>query len=233
MEREKLNTVSAENQLETSNVMKFVKKPGSVLKVLFVGNSITRHGPSPECGWTGDWGMAATSLDKDYVHQTVDGIEKIVGSIDYCIAQVADWERDYEHGIDILNSNYKKAREFNADIVIINLGENMNKQGQKINFKPYFEELINFFAIKAEVVVVGVFWENKFKDDIFESVCKENGYSFCAISDIQQDKNNLALNEFEHSGVANHPGDCGMQAISERLLSAIQNFRVIKSFRKM
>ena len=37
-------------------------------RVLFVGNSITLHGPSPKIGWTNNWGMAATARDKDYVH---------------------------------------------------------------------------------------------------------------------------------------------------------------------
>ena len=34
-------------------------------KILFVGNSITSHGPKADIDWRGNWGMAATSLDKD------------------------------------------------------------------------------------------------------------------------------------------------------------------------
>ena len=37
-------------------------------RVLFVGNSITLHGPRPQIGWTNNWGMAASARDKDYVH---------------------------------------------------------------------------------------------------------------------------------------------------------------------
>ncbi len=42
------------------------------LNMLFVGNSILGNDPDPSIGWYGEgWGMAASSEDKDYAHQTV------------------------------------------------------------------------------------------------------------------------------------------------------------------
>ena len=38
------------------------------IKVLVVGNSIVKHSPASYLGWYGDWGMAATSPDKDFLH---------------------------------------------------------------------------------------------------------------------------------------------------------------------
>ena len=51
-----------------------------VNKVLFLGNSITRHGPKADIGWTRDWGMAATSEDKDYVHLLGRQLAKVAGA---------------------------------------------------------------------------------------------------------------------------------------------------------
>ena len=60
------NTVSAENQLKQNSCVTFFGDGN--LKILFVGNSITRHGVLEEIGWLNDHGMAASSIDKDYVH---------------------------------------------------------------------------------------------------------------------------------------------------------------------
>ena len=59
MEIEK-NTVPAENQLPEQEEIAFAGDRGADIRIAFVGNSITRHAPSEELGWPGDWGMAAS-----------------------------------------------------------------------------------------------------------------------------------------------------------------------------
>ena len=50
----------------------------SKLRILFVGNSITKHAPKPSIGWNRDCGMAASSIEHDYVHLIVKKIIKIL-----------------------------------------------------------------------------------------------------------------------------------------------------------
>ena len=136
-ENAKGNTVSSVNQVASNIIV--TKSEGAKLKVLFVGNSITRHATAPQIGWYGDWGMAASSRETDYVHQTVADIEKKVGPIEYCIAQLSCWENEYYDGSRVLNEKFEFVRDFAADLVIIRIGENINRDTNKeINCKPFF-----------------------------------------------------------------------------------------------
>lgn len=226
-ENAKANTVSSVNQV-TSNVS-ITTTEGAKLKVLFVGNSITRHGIAPHIGWHGDWGMAASALEKDYVHQVVSDIEKKVGAIDYCIAQLSLWENKYFDGSKVLEENYACVRDFAADLVIIRIGENINRDKNKeINCKPYFDEMIKFVSEKnpnAQIIVTDNFWQIEVLNKIFKEVAEENGYTFCRIGDLEQDEKTMALGEFEHDGVARHPSDYGMRCIADRIVEKI-NFSI-------
>ena len=69
---------------------------GTGPRILFVGNSITLHGPRPQIGWTNNWGMAASSLDKDYVHLLQKKIAAVRPDAQCCLLQVAGtFERSF------------------------------------------------------------------------------------------------------------------------------------------
>ena len=103
------NTVKAENQLSADKYIKFYGK-GNELKVLFVGNSITRHGVKEDIGWFWDFGMAASSEDKDYVHIVMREINKKYDA-SYCVCQAALWEMNYKNPGDIMHF-FEMAKEF-------------------------------------------------------------------------------------------------------------------------
>jgi len=68
MEAIKENTVSAKGQLVNSDSLRFYGDENAKIKILIVGNSITRHGVLPSIGWYHDFGMAASAEENDYVH---------------------------------------------------------------------------------------------------------------------------------------------------------------------
>ena len=65
------NTVEGFNQIKESDLISYIGNSDAPLKILIIGNSITRHGPKPEIGWNRDWGMAASCEENDYVHRFV------------------------------------------------------------------------------------------------------------------------------------------------------------------
>lgn len=218
------NNVEAKNQLDSKQYVTIVKNNESALNVLFVGNSITLHAPKPAIGWYGNWGMAASKEEYDYVHRVLAGLKEKVGEVNYCIAQGAAWEKDCANGKGVLEQYYNEARNFNADIVIIRIGENVsNHLLQEGDCKPFFEDMIHFFASNksGKVIVTDNFWRKEILDQILREIAEENGYEFCQLHDLQDDERTMAIGEFEHRGVSIHPGDYGMECIANRILRHI------------
>ena len=54
---ENRNTVKGENQV--SQHVTFEGNLDGSPRIMFVGNSVTRHATKEDIGWYGDWGMAA------------------------------------------------------------------------------------------------------------------------------------------------------------------------------
>lgn len=217
------NTVPSENQLGKCNPVFFYGCANGT-RVLFVGNSITKHAPKEEIGWFGDWGMAASEAENDYAHIIASSLSDEYGEICWCIAQVAEWERNYTDST-VLSHLYQSARDFEAEIVIVRLGENVERKDFDYSaFKQSFKHLITFFAVcpSAKVVVTSLFWQSEEVDTILRQTALEMGCLFVPIGDLGQMYEMKALGLFSHEGVAMHPNDLGMQKIAERIINELK-----------
>jgi hypothetical protein len=196
-------------------------------RLLFLGNSITLHGPSAKVGWPNNWGMAASAQEKDYVHVLANSLSRLWGSQpEVQIANIAEFERRYE--TYDLNAKLKQQLDFRAEIVIVAIGENVPallSEGAQAKFKDNFARLLTALRSNAQptLIVRSCFWANKAKDDIMRQACAAVGGVFVDISKLGKDESNYARSErsFAHAGVANHPGDKGMKAIADALLRAM------------
>lgn len=197
-------------------------------KILFLGNSITLHGAKADIGWTGNWGMAASAQDKDYIHVLLQTFSEVTGAKpEPVIANIADFEREFA-AYDI-QANMKKHFDTKPDLVILAIGENVPALGsaeQKIKFKSKVLELLKALKDSGNptIFVRSCFWPDQTKDEILAQSAAESGATFVDISAAGKDESNYARAErkIEHAGVAAHPGDKGMAAIADALWGAIK-----------
>ena len=222
---EKTNRPALEDALTKRNVT--LVKPVPAGKVLFLGNSITLHAPAPDIGWTGNWGMAATAEEKDFVHLLAADIAKTAGVPPrIMVKNIAEFERGYE-GFD-LAAGLKPELEFNADIVIVAIGENVPDpvdDDAKAKFAAAFARLLAALKEhgKPAIFVRSSFWPHAVKDGILQKAAADAGATFVDIGALGRDSANSAGSErkIEHAGVAGHPGDKGMRAIADAIFAAI------------
>lgn len=197
-------------------------------RVLFLGNSITRHGVLEKIGWSTDWGMAASALEKDYVHLVAGGLAELAGKKpEILIANIADFERSL--GAYDIDAKLKTQFEFKPTLAIVAIGENvaaLKSDEAKAQFKAGFTKLLAAIQAAGQpaIVVRGCFWTDKTKDDIMREVCAAAGGIFVDIGKLGKDESNFARSErkFSHDGVAAHPGDKGMKGIADAILGAVK-----------
>lgn len=199
-------------------------KPRAFKKISFSGNSLTRHGVSEKIGWTNDWGMAASCPEKDYVHLTVRALEAYGRKRpEYTIFPLP-----LEGGYADMSNVCAKAKElatWKPDLSIIALGENAhsvtNDANEAFCRNAYLATVRILQEAGATVVLRAPFWPNDRHRRLMSSVAEETGAIYVDVGDLGWKKGMSAKGLFWHGGVAMHPGDNGMIAIADRLVSAV------------
>ena len=216
------NTVSSKGQLKENQYVTFINKEGKGKRILFVGNSITRHGILHDIGWHTDWGMAASDIEKDYVHIIKSRVSEKDDDAAFCVCQASVWERSYKD--DEPYKIYEPARDFDADIIIMRVIENCKAaEFEPDVFSKAYKEFISYLnkSGKAKVVLTTGFWKHP-GDDSIKKVSDELGFPCIYLGNLGEDDSMKAIGLFEHAGVAAHPGDLGMLNIADRIWEEIK-----------
>ena len=212
-----VNTVPAENQMVNSDVLSFLGDSKAPLRILVLGNSITRHGPCEPIGWHFDWGMAASAPEKDFVHRLYDMLRESGKDVYMMIRQASRWERNFKNP-DCL-AEYENEKAFGADIVIFRLGENVVKEDFP-ELKAATERLLNHVTpVGASAILTTGFWKNPVRDRAVAEAAEALG---CPCVDVScSDESMMAIGKFTHHGVSIHPGDMGMEMIARKIFEYI------------
>ena len=188
-------------------------------KILFIGNSITKHRPKPEIGWENDCGMAASSLENDYVHRLMSKIRTVDSEAKFAIQAAWEIENNFE---DFNNEKILPSREYEADIIIMFFGANVSKDYKdrtdlKKSFAEACGELRNYVnpENKAKVYWFGGFYIRPEIDAEKEKAANICGDKYTSLGDIPF--------RTETHGKFNHPGDLGMEEIAELMWETIKS----------
>jgi hypothetical protein len=211
------NTVPASDQMINSSEVSFLGDNKAPVRVLVFGNSITRHAPKAEIGWYGDYGMAASCAEKDYVHRLYAKLTESGREVYMRVRQTAAWELEFMAG-DYF-SRFDGEKDFGADIIIFRLGENV-KSAEFPYFCEAAKDLIDYVNSKCgKVLITTCFWRNEVLDEAIKELADANSYALVDIGCL--DDSLMALGLFEHSGVAAHPGDEGMEFIANKIFESL------------
>lgn len=200
----------------TAGCSRFQKnnRPKKPEKVVIIGNSIVRHGPNEALGWKGDWGMAASAQEFDFVHQLESKIQSVHPETKVVGLNLSAFERDY---VNFPLSELDPLRD--ADVLVFKLSENVDPALiTKQDFKGHYVRILESLSTQKQVriVLTDGFWPSPV-NDVVREIAKERNYPFVQLHDLFQDSTMTAKGLFEHQGVANHPSDKGMSAIADRI----------------
>ena len=198
---------------------------------LAIGNSITVHPINTY--WWNECGMAATSLENDYVHR----LSKLLNINQTRVFEYAFnfsvWEmQSHDRGetLSLLDGILCSK----LDLITIQLGENVL---DSTTFESDLEELICHLqnsSPNAKIAVIGDFWDEKEHDIIKQKVCKKFGISFVDLNEIKsQEKYKCVIGTtvydkignmhiVEHDGVAKHPNDEAMMWIAQKVYETVK-----------
>lgn len=179
-------------------------------RLVAIGNSLTRHSPAKDLDWDGDWGMAASSKENDYVGV----LAQRLGVSAPLRINAATLERAPTH------FSWNSLPSPQGHFVIVELGDNVTEDSA-ISFANAYENLLSRVADRSTILLCTSTWWNRAPIDIMmRAACTKHGGIFVDISGISSQPGMRATSA-ANAGVAAHPSDKGMDAIAGQLMNHI------------
>ena len=188
----------------------FRPMPPNAYRVLFIGDSLTYHGQTPNL-WNYDSGMAASSPNKDFVHLVAQHIQEKMGPKPVEILINNGGNGKIGSMLTYLASN----PDLKPSLVILQGGEN---DSFDISFEENYKSLLTFYQpSKIPYIVLGDWW-NDTKSGFDHQQALAHGYSWIELTVLNK---NPAMSgdggPYHVDGVAKHPNDQGMKAIANAI----------------
>jgi alpha-galactosidase len=196
------------------------------LSVVALGNSLTLHGPAPAIGWHGNWGMAASSEQRDYVAR----LGQLLRDAQAAEVRLARWSfgalelQPDTAGLD----EAMRASTRASQLFVVELGDNVKPANVAAFGRAYARMLAEARPARGVLLCLSTWWRSAATDAAIEAACRSAGGSFVAIGDIfpKLDPQGPATRPGQTDpGVLAHPSDVGMAEIAARLFARWQKLK--------
>jgi hypothetical protein len=192
-------------------------------RVFVVGNSISYHPVKPEIGWDNDWGMAATSIDRDYVHR----LAAMIGTRQSAPPTTRVFRSTVASLTQRAPAIIGEIAAIQPDLIIVQVSDNMPESDatQDSFYTPYASLLESIRGVSgAQIICVGS-WSSvaPVRDGFILEAATINGAAFVPITDLSLQYENRAESQMAclGTGICWHPSDAGMERIAERIMQAL------------
>ncbi|MCM8530880.1 MAG: SGNH/GDSL hydrolase family protein [Lentisphaeraceae bacterium] len=205
-------------------------------RILFIGDSITRHGFSKKTirlmGWGHTAGMAATKEENDYAHLLTAKIQKTMPTkIVHPYFHNKGGSGAIMHRLSVIDS----FESYEPHLVVVQLGEHEKEHnGVSLLKKNYIDLLqsIQKWSSKPLIICTGVWsiskppaytnWSRKVEDSM-KSTCDELSIPFASVEKYALDPTCSGWGT--HSGVKWHPNDKGMLGYATEIFKQFQKIK--------
>ena len=197
------------------------------------GNSLTAH-PIVAGLWWGNWGMAATTPDKDYFHLVTSGLQQDYANVTASCHYLKSWEEDTNRNNHLGEMDpYLNA---DVDLVTIQLGDNI-VAGKETLYNDFYNIVahVKEKAPNAQIMVVSSFcWPDPTVTAAQINACNELGATFIDLSPISGNPayragtggsvygEDGAWHTITNGAVGAHPNDAGFAYIAQQILANIK-----------
>ncbi|MCF2640954.1 MAG: SGNH/GDSL hydrolase family protein [Lachnospiraceae bacterium] len=194
-----------------------------------IGNSLTTH-PVIDGIWWGNWGMAASTRENDFVHKVCSSLEQ-----NYEVHSNAIYYTSWETAAD-RNSQLSILDPYltaDLDLVTIQLGDNIT--GNFGTLTSDYQNLIGYVRSKApnaQIMVIDEFcWPNGTIQQAQQTASSAYGADYISLAAIQNINYKVGaatvagddgqMHTIYNGAVGCHPNDAGMQYIADQILQRI------------
>lgn len=189
-----------------------------------IGNSITWHGPNVALEWNGQWGMAASGADADYSARLASLIQGETGRAVSLQRFNHSRLEQAERYLPPPKNAIDRARS--SDAVVVELGDNAPKEAAEIpRFAARYIALLQAVKpVRGALFCTGTWWQRKDLNQALRAACAAEGGWFVDLSALwnRPELKAGASGKRGHAGVLAHPGDEGMNAISESIFAEMK-----------